>query len=200
VRRYLIPLLVLSLVVSAGAAFARPYGRVAKNPADRLAHLPIDDYSYDHAKRCRKGPMPGAVAMVDWLERHAAGQFWGIMRCSKLGRGNYSLHAEGRAIDWHLDARSPSDRRGARRLIMLLLASDKAGNPHALARRMGVQEIIWDCRSWWSGSDRMGPYSVCMNERGKPKKNVDFTLAHRDHVHIGLSRAGARKRTSFWRR
>ena len=25
-----------------------------------------------------------------------------------------------------------------------------------------------------------------------------MTLAHRDHVHIGLSRAGARKRTSFW--
>jgi hypothetical protein len=200
VRRYLVPLLLVCLALSAAAAFARPYGRVAKNPADRLAHLPIDDYAYDHAKRCRKGPMPGASAMVDWLERNAAGRFWGIVRCSKLGRGNYSLHAEGRAIDWHLDARSPGDRRAARRLIMLLLASDKAGNPHALARRMGVQEIIWDCRSWWSGSDRMRPYSVCLNERGKPKKHVDFTLAHRDHVHIGLNRAGARKRTSFWRR
>jgi hypothetical protein len=29
-------------------------------------------------------------------------------------------------------------------------------------------------------------------------KNVDRTTAHRDHIHFGLSWAGARKRTSFW--
>ena len=82
------------------------------------------------------------------------GQSWGIMRCEKLVRRNYSLHAEGRALDWHLDARNPADRRAGERLIALLLAPDRAGNPHALARRMGVQEIIWDCRAWWSGAER----------------------------------------------
>ena len=30
------------------------------------------------------------------------------------------------------------------------------------------------------------------------RKKVNVTLAHRDHVHIGLSLAGARRRTSFW--
>ena len=64
---------------------------------------------------------------------------------------------------------------------------------------MGVQEIIWDCRSWWSGADRMGPYSLCYDRKGRRRKKVDRTLAHRDHVHIGLSRTGARMRTSFWR-
>jgi hypothetical protein len=64
---------------------------------------------------------------------------------------------------------------------------------------MGVQELIWNCRSWWSGAERMGPYSVCLDRRGRPRKRGGRTLAHRDHVHIGLSRAGARKRTSFWR-
>ena len=66
------------------------------------------------------------------------------MRCSKLGRGDYSLHAEGRAVEWHPDAASAGDRREARRLIDLLLAADRAGNPHALARGMGIQEIIHD--------------------------------------------------------
>jgi hypothetical protein len=28
---------------------------------------------------------------------------------------------------------------------------------------------------------------------------MNRTLGHRDHVHIGLTRAGALKRTSFWR-
>jgi hypothetical protein len=197
VSRPLVVGLVCALTFAA-AAVAAPYGQVDNNPADRLADLPIDDYAYDHATRCRKRPMPGALAMVEWLERNAGGVSWGIMRCSKLSKSDYSLHAEGRAIDWHLDAAVPADRREAKRLIMLLLASDRAGNPHALARRMGVQEIIWDCGSWWAGAERMEPYSVCFDKRGKPVKGVNKTLAHRDHIHIGLSRAGARKRTSFW--
>src|SRR5262245_897435 len=144
--------------------------------------------------------MPGTLAMVDWLQHNARGVFWGIMRCEKLSRRDYSLHSEGRAIDWHLDSRSAADRREARRLILELLATDSAGNAHALARRMGVQEIIWNCHSWWSGAERMGPYSVCYDDRGRRQKHVNFTLAHKDHIHIGLSLAGAHKRTSFWRR
>jgi hypothetical protein len=120
------------------------------------------------------------------------------MRCEKLGRGNYSLHAAGRAIDWHLSVHSRADRRAAKQLINLLLATDKAGNDHALARRMGVQEIIWDCRSWWSGSSGMDRYSLCYNDKGR-RVRVDDTSAHRDHIHIGLSMAGAKGRTSFWR-
>ena len=160
---------------------------------------PIDDYAYDQAKECRKRPTPGALALVDWLERNSSGVSWGIMRCEKWGKNRASLHAEGRAVDWHLDAARPADRREARRLIDLLLAIDSAGNPHALARRMGIQEIIWNCRSWWSGSEGMGPYSACFTEKGRPRKRVDRTTAHRDHIHFGLSWAGARKRTSFWR-
>ena len=122
------------------------------------------------------------------------------MRCSKLGADNYSLHAEGRALDWHLDARSAADRHAADRLIKLLLAPDRAGNRHALARRMGIQEIIWNCHSWWSGSDSMGKYSQCFHKNGKKKKKMNYTLAHKDHIHFGLSWRGARKRTTFWSR
>ena len=198
-RHRLLLALLVALVALPAVAAAAPYGRVARNPADRLASKPIDDYRYDPAKRCRKHPAAGAVALTKWLERNAKGQFWGIMRCEKWGPGSASLHAEGRAIDWHLDSRKPSDRRAAKRLIMMLLATDKAGNPHALARRMGVQEIIWDCHSWWSGAERMGPYSHCYTAAGRKRKRVNFTLAHRDHVHIGLNLAGARMQTSFWR-
>lgn len=120
------------------------------------------------------------------------------MRCERLSSDDYSLHAEGRAIDWHLSAGDPRDRRAAKRLIGLLLAPDRLGNPHALARRMGVQELIWDCRSWWSGSDGMDRYSACYGGNGK-RRRISDAVAHRDHIHIGLSRAGARKRTSFWR-
>jgi hypothetical protein len=189
----------LAAFLASGIAGARPYGPVRHNPADRLASLPIDAYRYDYARRCRKHPSRGALSLQDWLERSWRGVSWGIMRCEKLGRRDYSLHAEGRAIDWHLDVHDSADRRAARRLILTLLATDRVGNPHALGRRMGIQEIIWNCRSWWAGAERMGRYSYCYDRRGRRKKHLDETLAHRNHVHIGLNLAGARMKTSFWR-
>ena len=200
VRGATIAWVLVALAICAAAAVAEPYGQVANNPADRLAHVPIDDYGSDDARRCRRNPMPGTLALERWLGRNVRGVSWGIMRCSRLDKRRFSLHADGRAVDWHLDARSRIDRRAAKRLIMTLLAADRAGNTHALARRMGIQEIIWDCRSWWSGADRMEPYSPCFDRRGRPRKNVNVTLAHRDHIHIGLNLAGARKHTTFWRR
>jgi hypothetical protein len=152
----------------------------------------IDDYAYDYAKGCRKSPPPGMLAMERWLERHAKGESWGIMRCEKLSGDNYSLHAEGRAIDWRLDAHDSSERREARRLIRLFLKRDSHGNNHARARRMGIQELIWNCRSWWAGDGGMQRYSVC------ERSGVDDTTAHRNHMHIGLNWRGARMKTTFW--
>ena len=76
---------------------------------------------------------------------------------------------------------------------------DQNGNPSALARRMGVQGIIFDCKAWWAGQTELGRYSYCFNESGKKKKNLDPTQAHIDHIHLELNKPGAAKRTSFWR-
>ena len=200
-RGALTALLLICLVVVPGIA-AAAFDPVPRNPANRLASEPIDDERYDHATRCRRAPMRGTLALQDWLGRNARGSSWGIMRCEKLGEDNYSLHAEGRALDWHLDAADRRQRREAERVIRLLLAPDRAGNERALARRMGVQEIIFNCRAWFAGSDRLRPYSACYEERRgrlRRKRDVNRTIAHRDHIHFGLSRDGARMRTSFWR-
>lgn len=197
-RRLAVALLAVSAVALA-AVPALALKPVEGNPADKLASLPIDDYAYDHAKRCKKNPERGTVALQHWLEANARGVSWGIMRCQRLSGEDFSLHSEGRALDWHLDVHDRADRRAAKRLIALLLAPDRAGNPHALARRMGIQEIIWNCRSWWAGPDAMGPYSLCFDRKGRRVKISD-TLAHRDHIHLGLSKGGARMRTTFWKR
>jgi hypothetical protein len=185
-------------IVRAGAQ-EQSFPAVRGNPADGLAALPIDDFAYDTARRCTRSPKPGTLALQSWIGRHFRGVSWGIMRCEKLGRRDYSLHAEGRALDWHLDVHDALDRADAERLIGMLLAPDQLGNPEALARRMGVQEIIWDCRSWWAGSPALEKYPACFNKHGKRRRHVDETLAHRNHVHIGLNLRGAAKRTSFWR-
>ncbi len=180
------------------AAYPNSFPPLSGNPANRFAPESIDDYRYDRARRCRKEATPGALALEAWLARRSAGESWGILRCEKLDSGNYSVHAEGRALDWRLDSRDPTERSAGRRLISLLLATDRAGNLHALARRMGIQEIIWDCKSWWSGAHGLDRYSACYSKRGKRRRRVDATTAHKDHLHIGLNWPGARKQTTFW--
>lgn len=173
---------------------------VPGNPADALVRLPPDPIEYDFAEKCVKRPTPGILSLQKWLQRHARGAAWGILRCEDLGTGHKSLHSEGRALDWHLDVSLPADRREARRLIGLLLAPDALGVPQALARRMGLQEIIWDCMYWSAGMAGMGDYRPCFNKHGTKRKRVNRTLAHRDHLHLGMSRAGAERRTSYWTR
>ena len=190
-RLILIPLLIL--LAPPALALAR------SNPADKLTHLPIEASVYDPATHCSSKPRPGVVKLQGWLEENVRGVFWGSYRCEKWGKHEASLHAENRAIDWHLDVASAPDRRAADELIELLLATDAAGNAQALARRMGVEELIWDCEYWAAGMLEFRPYRPCYGKSGKLRKNMNKTAAHRDHVHIGMTKAGAAGKTSFWR-
>lgn len=188
-----------ALLASTAAASVRiPVLPVPANPAERLLALPIEAALYEPASRCLPNARrPGTERFAAWLNANARGDYWGSYRCEKWGPKSASLHAEKRAIDWHLDVRRRADRREAKRLIALLTAPDSAGNPHALARRMGVEEIIWDCGYWGAGMVAFRPYSPCLDRAGRPGR-VDVTTAHRDHIHFGLTRAGALGRTSFW--
>ena len=184
------------LALAAALVFALPAGAAAfPNPANdpRLLNDPIEGDAYDTAHKCGPHSTPGIRRLTNWIDRHFRGESWGVYRCEKLSEDSKSLHSEGRALDWHLDAAHKREKRAANSLISMLLAKDENGNERALARRMGVQEIIFNCKSWFSGSDGMGPYSVCQG--GKP----DRTSAHKDHVHIGLNKRGAEAKTSFWK-
>jgi hypothetical protein len=186
------------LLAFALLALAPASAHAAANPADALSATAIDPYRYDRAVECRSKIPPGTLALKAWLQRNAGGSFWGINRCERWGKDSASLHAEGRAIDWHLNVHRRADKKEAARLIRLFMATDKVGNTHALARRMGIQGLIWNCRAWW-GNGGMRPYSPCYDRNGKPKR-IDDTTAHRDHMHIELNWPGAKKQTSFWRR
>jgi hypothetical protein len=65
---------------------------------------------------------------------------------------------------------------------------------------MGIEEIIWDCGYWGAGMEQFRPYRPCVSKRGKLRRKVNKTIAHRDHLHIGLTKRGAAKKTSFWTR
>jgi hypothetical protein len=201
-RRTAATILFLLLIAAPAQAFRlgtdalRP---ISGNPAERLLRAPIDPETYDPATHCAPRPRPGMVKLTTWMQGHVKGVSWGTYRCEMWDKHSASLHAENRALDWHLDATVPADKAEAGRLIRVLLAPDSAGNPHALARRMGIEEIIWDCSYWGAGSTEFSPYAPCYGKHGQLRKHVDPTVAHRNHVHLGMSRAGAAAKTSFWR-
>ena len=200
-RFLLLSLTLLAIAAPSAAAYPKlpqPLPPVEHNPADRLADLPIEDSSYDSAVKCKNQKNAGITALANWLGANTLGVFWGSYRCEKWGKHSASLHAENRAIDWHLDVAAKADRKAADKLIRLLLAPDRLGNPQALARRMGVEELIWDCGYLGAGMYEFKPYSVCYKPNGKRRKHFDRTAAHQDHIHIGMTKAGAKARTSFW--
>ncbi|MFL5895672.1 MAG: hypothetical protein ACJ76Z_11265 [Thermoleophilaceae bacterium] len=191
--RYIVCLAALFALLGTGVAVALP--SLAANPANKLLARGLDPIRYDRATHCNGGKIQaGTKAMLTWLERNASGVNWGEYRCEMWGKHEASLHSEGRAIDWH-----PSSAGAAKALVKLLLAPDKNGNAAALARRMGVQGLIFDCRSWFGNWDgRMGDYSYCYTKSGKRKAHLDPTQAHMNHVHIELNKLGAAMRTTFW--
>jgi len=200
VQRIFLLALCCASVAAPAQAFHVPLdlGPVKGNPADHLS-TPIEDEHYDPATHCSGARhRHGMAKLQQWLEARSRGVFWGSYRCELWGKHSASLHAEDRAIDWHLDVGNRADRAEARKLIELLLAPDASGQPHALARRMGVEELIWDCSYWGAGMSDFQPYSYCFSRGGKLKKHVNATAAHRDHVHIGMTKRGAAGKTSFW--
>ena len=84
-------LLLLALAAPAAAMVRLPevLPPVAGNPADRLLSVPIEDSTYDAARKCTpKASRPGMLALQHWLEANSRGVFWGSYRCEKWGKGS----------------------------------------------------------------------------------------------------------------
>lgn len=181
----------LAVLAIAGTALAGKR-TLDPNPANDPALIKkrIDPNRYDGAGGCRSSHPKGMRKLVRWMKRNTKkNAAWGTIRCDG------GVHGTGRALDWMLDARKKRQRRKAMRVINTWRADDRKGRPNALARRMGVQLIIYNCRWWQAGDRRWHPYSACSAGRG----NADPTQGHIDHIHIEMSRPAARLKTTFWK-
>jgi hypothetical protein len=144
---------------------------------------PLADYVPQST--CDPTAKPGVLGFRDLLLAAYPGtRNLGIGRvCEADG---VSEHKEGRAFDWGVRADDPVERAEAEQVLAWLLAPDAAGEPHAMARRLGLMYVIWDGHIWSSflADEGWRPY-VGRSE-------------HRDHVHLSFSWDGALARTSFW--
>jgi len=140
---------------------------------------------YQPQRTCSPTAKPGTVAFANLLLRtYKNSRSLGIVRACNVG--GTSEHKEGRAFDWGVSAFNRRDRRSVNAVIHWLLKKDRHGNRYAMARRLGIQYMIWNHRIW-------GSYSASSGWRRYTGSNP-----HTDHVHFSLSWKGARKQTSFW--
>src|SRR4051794_5311717 len=109
-RRLTLACLAATLVVAAPASAFRlghELTPLAHNPANAFSASTIDDETYDGATHCSHTTRPGVVRFTAWVAKHSRGVSWGTYRCEKWGPHEASLHAENRALDWHLDVSTP---------------------------------------------------------------------------------------------
>ncbi len=156
--------------------------------------MPIEPYAgYQPQSKCLQAPRPGVLMLADWLVARGGGYGPISRACS---RSSTSEHQESRAFDWLLDAEDPVDLALAQALLDEVLAPDDLGESHALARRMGIMYIIWNDRMYAS-YDGFEPKRY-LSPSCRTKRSCSPTLRHRDHLHVSLTRKGARGRTSWY--
>ena len=180
-----------AVALALGAASSTAAKRtLATNPANdpELVGRKLDPNRYDGAAGCRKRQTKGMDRLVAWMEETTKPAFNNSIRCDG------GVHGTGRALDWTLDARKKGEKRQAMRVINTWMAKDKRGRRNALARRMGVQLVIFNCKFWQAGDKGMSRYSACAGGR----KGADPTQGHIDHMHIELTKPAAKLKTTFW--
>lgn len=170
----------LGLSFAGGSASAALAGAVPPPPTKALpSDLDIAP-KYQEGYRCLKGDLPGPTAFAQLLNSHYGKHVYGINRTCA------AEHGEGRALDWMNNAYTSDGLALGNAITRWLAAPDAEGRPGAMARRFGINYIIWNRQMWRAYDPGRGwaPYSG--------------VSPHTDHIHLSFTWDGAYQRTSWW--
>ncbi|QDO87122.1 hypothetical protein FNH13_01265 [Ornithinimicrobium ciconiae] len=146
----------------------------SKDLPGTLDAAPPWQYSYS----CDPNDKPGMVAFANLVSNHYNKPTWYGSRPCK--HGDNSQHYEGRAMDWRMNAYSAGDKAIGDSVAQWITA-----NNGEIARRFGVQSVIWNRKAWYLY--KPGSW-----------ENYYGASPHTDHLHISFSWDGAMGRTSWW--
>lgn len=153
----------------------------ANLPAPPTKSLPpqVDAFPgwvFQYGISCDPNNKPGMLAFTQLITTHYNRPAHSLSR--PCVAGSRSMHHDGRAMDWNLNAYNAADRAIGDAVAQWLTANDGE-----MARRFGVQSVIWNKQAWYSTLRYWMPYD------GHP---------HDDHIHFGFTWDGAMSRTSWW--
>lgn len=168
--------LAFPLVAASSDAATFPYPTPTRTLPSALDVAP----GYQKGTQCLTESQPGAVAFAKLLNSTYGSRTYGILRhCA-------AEHGEGRALDWMINANNAEQLALANALTRWLAAPDAQGRPGAMAKRFGINYIIWNRQMWRAYDPGRG---------WAPYYGVS---PHTDHIHFSFNWDGAYKRTSWW--
>lgn len=185
-------------LLTAAACAPTTVAASSKVPATRTFAAAIEsNVPYQPAAKCKIGAKVasdqlGPVDFRNLLLATYGSSVGGLTVFNGITRpcdGTISEHSEGRALDWGMDYRNAAMRADGQAVINWLFATDKFGNQHAIAHRLGIMYVIWNHKIYgsWTGY-AAAPYTCGTNP----------TACHVDHIHFSFDWAGARAQTSFF--
>jgi peptidoglycan hydrolase-like protein with peptidoglycan-binding domain len=135
---------------------------------------------YEKGTLCLTETQPGVIAFAKLLNATYGTHTYGTLRTCA------AEHGEGRALDWMLNAGNADQLALGNALTRWLAAPDSSGRPGAMARRFGINYIIWNRQQWnaWDPGMAWKPYYG--------------SAPHTDHIHFSFTWDGACERTSWW--
>ena len=169
---------VLALPLGAARAEAATYP-YPKPPVTLPSALDVAP-PYQKGTMCLTYNQPGAVAYAKMLNATYGSHVYGILRTCA------AEHGEGRAVDWMLNANDPAQLALGNAITRWLAAPDSKGRPGAMAKRLGINYIIWNRQQWRAYDPGRG---------WAPYYGVS---PHTDHIHTSFNWDGARMRSSWW--
>ena len=132
------------------------------------------------------------LALQRWLEANVARRVLGLLPLREVGQGpGVAARREPR------DRLAPrrlrrADARAAEKLIRLLLAPDTRRQPAGARAPHGRGGADLGLRVLGRRDDRVHASTARASaSAASSRKQVNPTVAHRDHVHIGMTKAGA---------
>ena len=146
------------------------------------------------ATSCERSPGTGAVALGRSLS--TAYPRTGYAVTVSCDAPALDEQRQGRGVSWKVSVHVARQVTQARTMLGRLLGTDDAGQPYAVARRLGVTRVVWADREWRSDAADAGwtPYSTCATSRA----TRDDARCGRSAMQIALGWAGATGRTSYW--
>ncbi len=135
---------------------------------------------YQPGTRCLTTALPGPLDFARLLNVHYGTHTYGILRpCA-------AEHGEGRALDWMVNANTADGLALGNAITTWLTAKDSQGRVGAIARRLGINYIIWNHKMWRSYDPARGWAAYTGSS------------PHTDHIHMSFTWDGAYEQTSWW--
>ena len=165
-------------VWAASSAEAAPAAPVPAPPTRTLPAALDVVVPWQPQDSCDPVDKPGVRAFGDLMLATYKSGSYGV---SRYCQSDTSEHYDGRALDWMLSVNNPDQKAIADSVTAWLSADDGA-----MARRFGIQYMIWNQHMWREYDPARGwaPYSG--------------SDPHTSHVHFSFTWDGAMGRTSWW--